>query len=425
MSHNHLLDTVDPRIAAAASGCSESQLLISRRAMLGVTASLFSWACMPKIASAATTDPRVLFVILRGGMDGLAAVPAYGEGNIYVEGRGELFIRPDALIKLKDKKYPNFFGLHPALKTFGGMYAAGDASIVHATAVPLWTRSHFDCQDNLENGLPGAVVPSSTGWLNRLLAAMPSGAPVRDRGAIEIGSAPLIMRGSEPVLGWSASTLEHVLDPTLYLIRTLYKSQDKVFYDNLERGLKAQNFAEGLGSNPPDATSLQTGFLGAGRLLASPTGPRIATLSVDGWDTHTDQGTVDGSLATNLAALDEGLSLFRSTIGDQWANTVVVMVTEFGRMVANNGNHGSDHGVGTVALLAGGAVNGGRIFTKWPGLSPAKLLDKRDLMPTTDLRSVFKGVLREHLDVPDTIINSTVFPDSGSAKPLTGLIKGA
>jgi len=102
------------------------------------------------------------------------------------------------------------------------------------------------------------------------------------------------------------------------------------------------------------------------------------------------------------------------------------MVTEFGRMVANNGNHGSDHGVGTVALLAGGAVKGGKIFTKWPGLSPTQLLDKRDLRPTIDIRSIFKGVLREHLDVPDTIVNTTVFPDSAAlAKPLRGLIKGA
>lgn len=426
MSHPLSQHEVDPRIVAAAStGCAESRLLLSRRSMLGLSASLFSWACMPKIASAATTDPRLLIVVLRGGMDGLGAVAPYGEGNIYVEGRGELFIRPDDLIKLSDKKYPNFFGLHPALKTFGSMYEAGDASIVHATAVPLWTRSHFDCQDNLENGMPGVVTSNATGWMNRLLQALPSGAPVRARGAMEIGSAPLILRGSEPVLGWSASSLEHVADPTLYLIRTLYKSQDKVFYDNLERGLKAQRFAEGLGVMPDGATDLQMGFLGAGRLLAAPDGPRVATLSVDGWDTHTAQGTVEGKLADQLAELDNGLSLFRSTIGDMWGQTVVMMVTEFGRMVANNGNQGSDHGVGTVALLAGGAVAGRKIVTKWPGLGPNQLYEKRDLKATIDLRSVFKGVLREHLDVPDTIINATVFPDSAATKPLRGLIKGA
>ncbi|MFC3693443.1 DUF1501 domain-containing protein [Chenggangzhangella methanolivorans] len=408
-----------------ATGCEESRLLLSRRSMLGVTAGLFSWACAPKLASAATLDPRLLVVVLRGGMDGLAAVPPYGEGSVYVEGRGELYIRPDALIRLADKKHTNFFGLHPALRSFGQMYAAGDASIVHATSTPLWTRSHFDCQDNLENGMPPAVVANPTGWLNRLLRALPSGEPVRQRGAIEIGSAPLILRGSEPVLGWSASTLEHVADPTLYLIRTLYKSRDKVFSDNLERGLEAQRFAEGLGATPDDVTDLQMGFLGAGRLLASPVGPRIATLSVNGWDTHTDQGAVDGELADRLAELDDGLSLFRTSVGDAWSQTVVMIVTEFGRMVANNGNHGSDHGVGTVALLAGGAVKGGRIFSKWPGLAPTQLLDKRDLKATIDLRSVFKGVLREHLDVPDSIVNATVFPDSGSAKPLKGLIKGA
>ncbi|PZQ18012.1 MAG: hypothetical protein DI565_04675 [Ancylobacter novellus] len=392
--------------------------------MLGVTAGLFSWGCMPRIASAATTDPRLLVVILRGGMDGLSTVAPYGEGNVYVEGRGELYIRSDELIKLKDKKHSNFFGLHPSLKAFGGMYAGGDAAIVHAASVPLWARSHFDCQDNLENGLPGLAV-SKTGWLNRLLAALPSGEPVRARGAIEIGSAPLILRGAEPVLGWSASALEHVADPTLYLIRTLYKQNDRELYDNLELGLKSQRFAEGLGPQPDGLTDLQVGFLGAGRLLASPVGPRIATLSVSGWDTHTDQGGVEGELADSLTLLDDGLSLFRTTIGDVWSQTVVLIVTEFGRMVANNGNHGSDHGVGTVALLAGGAVRGGKIHAKWPGLASSQLLDKRDLRPTTDLRSVFKGVLREHLDVPSAIVESSIFPDSVNVKPLTGLIKGA
>lgn len=425
MSHYQRPDLTDPRIAAAvANGCAESQLTLSRRAMLGVSAGLFSWACMPRIASAATSDPRLLVVVLRGGMDGLGAVAPYGEGNIYVEGRGELYIRSDNLIKLSDTVHSNFFGLHPALKTFGAMYDAGDASVVHATAVPLWTRSHFDCQDNLESGYPG-IAGNPTGWLNRLLKAMPSGAPVRDQGAIEIGSAPLILRGAEPVLGWSASTLDHVVDPTLYMIRTLYKAQDKGLFNTLELGLQAQGFAEGLGSNPANATDLQMGFLGAGRLLASPTGPRIATLSVDGWDTHTDQGTTDGALAATLAELDNGLALFRQTIGDMWGQTVVLMVTEFGRMVANNGNHGSDHGVGTVALLAGGAVAGRKVVTKWPGLGPTQLYEKRDLLPTIDLRSVFKGVLREHLDVPDGVLKRTVFPDSSTVKPLTGLIKGA
>jgi uncharacterized protein (DUF1501 family) len=420
-------DPADLRMRArAAEGCAESKLLLSRRSMLGVTAGLFSWACMPRYAHAAgSSDPRFLVVILRGGMDGLSTVAPYGEGSAYIEGRGELYIPKSSLIPLKSGKFPDFFGLHPSLKTFGAMYAAGDASIVHATCVPLWNRSHFDGQDNLENGMPGLVTGQSTGWLNRLLTKLPTGGTIRQGGAMEIGQAPLLLRGEAPVLGWTASTVPHVEDPTLYLIRSLYRQRDKQLSAILENGLKAQRFAEGLGSDSDKLSELQKGFQGAGRLLAAPNGPRIATLSVHGWDTHTNQGGVEGELADRLAALDDGLARFRVTIGDAWPQTVVMIVTEFGRMVANNGNDGSDHGVGTVALLAGGAVDGGKIFAKWPGLAPRYLYEKRDLRSTTDLRSVFKGVLREHLDVPDSVINSAIFPESGLVRPLTGLIKSA
>lgn len=402
----------------ACQGCAESRLLMSRRAMLGVTAGLFSWAFMPRFAEAAPShdDPRLLVVVLRGGMDGLNVVVPFGDKH-YVSMRGDIAIPKSATIKLD-----TFFGLHPALKSFGGYYKDGEAAVVHATCVPLHNRSHFDGQDNLENGLPG-LTSNATGWLNRLLSALPKGAPIKSKGAIQIGEAPLILRGPAPVLGWSPTWFSHVEDPLLYLVRTLYRQNDRVLYETLERGLKADRLAEKVDKDDGNISELRKGFRGAARLVGAKDGPRIAVLSVGGWDTHTDQGAEAGQLAGVLGGLDEAIKDFRDTIGSAWKQTVVVMVTEFGRTVRVNGDGGTDHGVGTVALLAGGAVRGGRVFGDWPGLAPNKLFEDSDLRPTTDIRSVFKGILRDHLGVPKTLLNATIFPESGGAPPMDGLIR--
>ena len=403
---------------AACEGCAESRLLMSRRSMLGVTAGLFSWAFMPRFAEAASAghDPRLLVVVLRGGMDGISTVVPFGDPH-YVSMRGGIAIPAASTIKLN-----SFFGLHPALASFGNFYKAKQAAVVHATCVPLHSRSHFDGQDNLENGLPG-LAANSTGWLNRLLTALPAGAPIKSKGAIQIGDAPLILRGPAPVLGWSPTWFTHVEDPTLYLVRTLYRENDPQLLSVLDRGLRADRLAERNTADDGNISSLRKGFRGAARLVGASDGPRIAVLSVGGWDTHSDQGGTTGQLAEDIRELDRGLQDFKTTIGSAWSQTVVLCVTEFGRTVHVNGDSGTDHGVGTVALLAGGAVNGGKVFGDWPGLAPAKLYEGSDLTPTTDIRSIFKGVLRDHLGVPLTLLNSSIFPQSQSAPPMPNLVK--
>jgi uncharacterized protein (DUF1501 family) len=316
-----------------------------------------------------------------------------------------------------------FFGLHPKLPNFANLYSGGEAAIVHATCVPLRNRSHFDAQDNLENGMPGRIVPGATGWINRLLESLPAGAPVRKAGAIQIGEAPLIMRGPASVLGWSPTWFDAVENPTLGHVRSLYRGRDPQMHDMLERGLEANKLANRVDQNDGDISSLRKAFRGAGRLLAAADGPRIAVLSVGGWDTHADQGATTGQLAGLLGELDDGMGDFRSAIGSAWADTVAVLATEFGRTVRINGDGGTDHGVGTVALLAGGAVQGGKVFGDWPGLAPNQLYEKSDLRATTDLRSVFKGVLRDHLGVPTNLLNKGIFPESAKAAPLSGMIK--
>jgi uncharacterized protein (DUF1501 family) len=399
-------------------GCAESQLLMSRRGVLGLTAGLFSWAFMPRFAEAAgaADDPRLLVVVLRGGMDGISTVVPFGDAH-YVSMRGDIAIPAASTIRLN-----SFFGLHPAMSNFGRFYRAGQAAVVHATCVPLRNRSHFDGQDNLENGLPG-LTSNATGWLNRLLTALPAGAPIRLRGAIQIGDAPLILRGPAPVLGWSPTWFQHVEDPTLYMIRTLYRERDPRLLRVLEQGLRADRLAERVDEDDGSISPLRKGFRGAGRLLAASDGPRIAVLSVGGWDTHSDQGAAAGQMAGVLGELDAGLNDFRAEVGTAWGQTVVVAATEFGRTVRVNGDDGTDHGVGTVALLAGGAVNGNRVFGDWPGLAPARLYEGSDLRATTDLRSVFKGILRDHLGVPVTLLNSTIFPESAAVPALPNLVR--
>jgi uncharacterized protein (DUF1501 family) len=160
----------------------------------------------------------------------------------------------------------------------------------------------------------------------------------------------------------------------------------------------------------------------AAKFLARPDGPRIGALAVDGWDTHADEGALNGRLAALLGALDGAIAAIETNMGAAWRETVVAIVTEFGRTARINGTEGTDHGTATVAFLAGGALKGGRVVADWPGLKDNDLHEKRDLKATTDLRAVLKGLLKDHLRVDDKVLASAVFPDSGAVKPMAGLV---
>lgn len=418
-----MTDRIDDRAAAArlaalaAEGCDEARALISRRNLLGVGAGLFSWGMLPKYASAATGDPRLLVVVLRGGMDGLSVVVPYGDPS-YASARGKL-----ALTKASTLDIDGFFGLNPSLKTLSAAFAAGEGAAVQAVCTPLRNRSHFDCQDNLENGMPGATVTAATGWLNRLLAALPTSAPIRIRGALEIGDAPLILRGPAPVLGWSPTWFQAADDATVATVYANYRRVDPALAAVFNAGIRTDRLARKAGGTYDGLSDLRKSFRGAANLMKAAAGPRISVLSVGGWDTHADEGTATGQLADRLADLDQGLADFQTALGAGiWAETVVVMVTEFGRTIAVNGTDGADHGVGTVALLAGGAIAGGKVHGKWPGLAKADQFEDGNLAPTTDLRAVFKGILQDHLGVPKTLLDTTIFPSSAAIKPMAGLI---
>ncbi|HZY12907.1 MAG TPA: DUF1501 domain-containing protein [Beijerinckiaceae bacterium] len=397
----------------------------SRRALLATAAGLFAWAYLPKFARAADQrDPRLVVIILRGALDGLSAVAPVGDPD-YAGLHGQIalsLIGEGPAIPLD-----SFFALHPAMPVFARLYRAGQGAIVHAVATSYRERSHFDGQDVLESGFPGPGRVGS-GWLNRALSALPRGARIATRGALGVGpTTPLIMRGAAPVLGWSPQTLPQPTEDLASRVLDLYRHRDPILADVLAQGLAAEKIAAGEMDKTPrggfaTAAGMKQAAQGAARLIAADDGPRVAALAFDGWDTHANEGGATGRLAQLLGGLDGAFDEFERVLGPIWKDTAIVVVTEFGRTARINGTTGTDHGTGTVAFLAGGAIKGGRVIADWPGLKPDQLYESRDLAPTTDLRAVVKGVLADHLGLGGTVLAHSVFPDSTGIEPMAGLI---
>jgi uncharacterized protein (DUF1501 family) len=395
---------------------------VSRRALLLGGVSFAAWAYLPKFARGADgRDPRLIVVILRGALDGLATVAPVGDPD-YAGLHGSIALTPDG--PHAATMLDSFFALHPSMPELARMYREKHAAVIHAVATPYRDRSHFDGQDVLESGFagPGRV---QSGWLNRALEALPRGDRVM--GGLAIGpTTPLVLRGAARTVGWAPVALPQAGDDTAMRLIELYSHRDPALASALSQGLQLDKATQGddmkpkPGTNGAGATRLVA--RGAAKLMSADDGPRIAALAFDGWDTHANEGGPVGRLAQLLSGLDGALAEFESGLGGRWRDTVVVVATEFGRTARINGTDGTDHGTGTVALLAGGAVKGGRMISDWPGLRPARLYEGRDLAPTTDLRAVIKGVLRDHLGVAERVLAETVFPDSAPVKPMQGLI---
>jgi uncharacterized protein (DUF1501 family) len=394
----------------------------SRRSLLLGGASFAAWAYLPKFARAVDgRDPRLIVVILRGALDGLATVAPVGDPD-YAGLHGSIALAPDgphAALMLD-----SFFALHPAMPEFARMYREKHAAIIHAVATPYRDRSHFDGQDVLESGFagPGRV---QSGWLNRALEALPKGDRVTT--ALAVGpTTPLVLRGAAPTVGWAPAALPQAADDTAMRLVELYSHRDPALASALSQGLQLDKAAQGDDMKPKPGTNavgaMRLVAKGAAKLMAADDGPRIAALAFDGWDTHANEGGPVGRLAQLLSGLDGALAEFEQGLGQRWRDTVVVVATEFGRTARINGTEGTDHGTGTVALLAGGAIKGGRVISDWPGLKPANLYQARDLAPTTDLRAALKGVLHDHLGLADRVLAENVFPDSAQVMAMKGLM---
>jgi uncharacterized protein (DUF1501 family) len=421
-----------------------------------------------RLAFANTTTygkSRFVFIILRGALDGLAAVPPVGDPD-YAALRRDLAMPANAVLPLNGT-----FGLHPSLSFLGESYTARELVVFHAIASPYRERSHFDGQDVLENGYVRAHAAQS-GWLNRGLTAIPASRASSAELGVALGqNVPLVMRGPAAVTSWSPSKLAALDEDTIERITDLY-STDPLLAARLADALAADAIAETPAmsadtmndgsamtnggatkvSNAIQDTGAKTagvdpastlapnprtkpgaaGYGGArytevihaaAEFLRRDDGPKVAVFDTTGWDTHANEGAAQGQLAGRLAALDAGLRTLKEQLGPVWNDTAVLMATEFGRTAAINGTRGTDHGTATAAFLVGGAVRGGRVITDWPGLSNHALYQGRDLMPTQDLRSVVKGVMEEHLLIPTRALDTSVFPDSSAVKAISGLVR--
>lgn len=386
-----------------------------RRRLLRAALSAGSLAPLATLSLAATTvpgGPRFVLVLLRGGLDGLYAVPAVGDPD-FAEARGVLGRYASAPLPLD-----GLFALHPALAQLHTMYGRGELGVVHAVGLPYHERSHFDAQNLLESGgtRPFQI---ATGWLGRALAAGPG------KGLALATTVPLVLRGPATVDTWSPSALP---DPGADLVARLERlyASDPALASALARA-KSLHFDASMMAevnDPPAGGRRGGGFVPLAQrcaeFLVQPNGPRAAVLELGGWDSHANEAAAGGATANNLRQLDAGLAALRDGLvaGGIWRETVVVVATEFGREVAVNGTLGTDHGSGAAAFVLGGAVRGGRVLADWPGLAKKSRFEGRDLRTTTDLRAVLKGLLGDHLRVAARSLDNDVFPGSDAVRGL-------
>lgn len=371
-------------------------------AVLGASSLLTLWPGAN--ASASGDDTRLLVVLLRGGLDGLHALPPVAD-SAYARLRGAL--APNDPLKIDAN-----FALHPSLKFMRQLYGEKQLLPIVAVAPPYRQRSHFDAQDCLENGT--AKPGGNTGWLNRCVAALPG-----SEGLAIASVMPLILRGAGDATTWSPPLPQEVNPILLQKLQPLYAA-DPALAEAFSRAVETEGMDEAMQNKGGKRAGVQLPqtMAAAARFMSKADGPRIGFVEDSGWDTHGNQA---GVLTRKLTELDNALRAYRERMGTQWDRTAVLVVTEFGRTAAVNGTGGTDHGTGGMAFLAGGGVRGGRIAGDWPGLGASDLNEGRDLRATGDLRGLFKGVLATQLRLPESALDTRVFPDSRGVKPFDGL----
>lgn len=369
------------------------------------------------------TDARLVMIFCEGGIDGLSAVPPHGDPD-YWRWRGHISPgkpgEPGGIVELD-----GFFGLHPTLSPLHELYRKGELLPFHALASPSRERSHAEAMKTLQGGGEGPH-DTTTGWFNRALKHY--GVAGGEK-ALGLMGMPFVLMGDLPVGAWTPNALK-VTDLELRFVEALY-STDPVLGPAFAAGRRMAALAEATlppGQSIParpieDPTGLPAALSVAGAMLAVEKGPRIAAVEVGNYDSHGNQEGPEGLLTTRLPAIATGIRALEARLGPAWRHTVVFAMTEFGRAVIVNGSRGTDHGTGGMAIVAGGAVKGGRVFANWPGLKENQLFEGRDLKPGGDTRSLFKAILRDHLGLPEGFIEDTVFPKSREARPFEGLFR--
>jgi len=354
---------------------------------------------------------KMVFVLLRGGFDGLAALVPIDDPE-YAAIRGGMAFGASDLTTIGDG-----FGLAPGLAPWKTLWDEQELVALHAMAIPYRTRSHFAGQAILETGLdrPDGV---SDGWLNRLLQIMDG-----ERSGIAVAAGmPRSLSGAHQVTSWSPAELGVVDDAYVERLSLLYRA-DPELHDRFEAALQMKEVApemDRMGGRGPRGQMAPI-MRAAAKFLREPGGPNVAALEFSGWDTHANQGLVGGQLDRLLGQLARGVLTFKEEMRDEWANTTVVIMTEFGRTARPNGTQGTDHGTAGAGWVIGPNVAKSAVISDWPGLAERSLFESRDLRPTLDTRAVLKGVIAGVFDLTAGQADR-VFPGSGDVRGLYDLM---
>ena len=355
---------------------------------------------------------RFVFVLLRGGFDGLAAVVPYGDPGYRTLRSGFAYADSELLI------LDDLFGLAPGLAPLRQVWQQGELAVLHAVAIPYRTRSHFDGQAVLETGLDRPV-GASDGWLNRLLQVLDG-----QRAGIAIAAGmPRSMTGRFDVQTWSPVQLGVVDDAFVERLATLYRT-DSVLHGRFEAALQQQALVgeEAMASGRARRGGIVPLMQAAARIMRQERGPNIAALEFGGWDTHANQGLAGGALDRLLGQLAEGLVAFRTDMGAAWSDTTIVVMTEFGRTARPNGTRGPDHGTAGAAFVIGTRLARSAVVADWPGLADRALFEGRDLKPTLDTRAVLRTAIAGTFDLTGTQLDRTL-PGSTASPALARLMR--
>lgn len=392
--------------------------MLDRRTFLRTTGAglIASLAATRTVFAALPGDNRLVCIVLRGGLDGLHALAPYADAD-YRKLRPTLAIADPKAGEAHD--LDGYFALHPALGPLAELYAAGELVLVPAAATRYRNRSHFDGQNMLENG-SGRPFGAKDGWLNRAILAMNEG---DRRLGLALGpSVPLILRGAGEVQSWGETQLPEVGEDFLQRLGQVY-AHDARFMDALHDAtgaLKPDMSDYVVGDLPRQRKNIQRAAHAAADLLSQEEGPRVAVMELQGWDTHISQNQ---RLASLLPQISDSVMTLKAGLGPVWDRTTVMVVSEFGRTAKENGSRGTDHGTGGIAILAGGALRGGRIAGEWPGLTGRALYEERDVRAVNEYEGIFKALLIGHLGLDQAVVEDRIFPKSVALRPMDGLLR--
>lgn len=400
-----------------------SRRLFLRHGTLAMVSLGFAPSFLARTAAAADGRRRVLVAVFqRGAVDGLNMVVPHGDAEYYRARRSIAIGRPSGTSR-GALDLDGFFGLHPQMRALHPLYQQGALAIVHACGSPASTRSHFDAQDYMESGTPG-VKSTQDGWLNRYLELRRHESDTALRAVALAPQLPRILQGDAQAVamtslaqfglrgrtsGRSSSSLGDSFEAQYQAAADAMLGQTaRDAFD----GARLAREVEQAAARPANGaiyprTAFGTALSQVAQLIKADVGLEVAFTDVGGWDTHVNQGGEAGQLAQRLAGLANAIAAFTRDLGSRMQEVVLVSMSEFGRTVAENGNRGTDHGHGNAMLVVGGAVRGGRVYGRWPGLAPEQRHEGRDLAITTDFRDVFGELIVRHLGVRDA---SPVFP---------------